>query len=110
MSLRKEVFQAKVLQRLYPAAPKTHDVQDSPSSNGKSTKPPGGVRHQPNDGSGVSVSNAGECRLVRRRKVYTALPRPDDYRPPSTDGSVPQAAVTGSSGPHSQDDGRPALN
>ncbi|XP_072546147.1 uncharacterized protein erich1 [Salminus brasiliensis] len=75
MSFRKEVFQAKVLQRLYPPAaapPSSGQALDSPENPPKpapASKPAGSV---------------GVCDLPAK-KIYTVLPPPEDYRPTSGD-------------------------
>ncbi|XP_053488968.1 glutamate-rich protein 1 [Ictalurus furcatus] len=75
MSLRKEVFQAKVLQRLYPAAREVEKVLEMPVHH------PQGVQLKPSKVTGhVGVP------AVSGRKVYTVLPPPKDYVPASGDG------------------------
>ncbi|XP_017332400.1 glutamate-rich protein 1 isoform X2 [Ictalurus punctatus] len=75
MSLRKEVFQAKVLQRLYPAAREVEKVLETPVHH------PQGVQLKPSKVTGhVGVP------AVSGRKVYTVLPPPKDYVPASGDG------------------------
>ncbi|XP_036449975.1 glutamate-rich protein 1 [Colossoma macropomum] len=75
MSLRKDVFQAKVLQRLYPAAPKAKEMLDSAVHRPKPASAPRRVKVKPNKETG----SAGVSDLVGK-KVYTVLPPPEDYR------------------------------
>ncbi|KAL6478302.1 hypothetical protein MHYP_G00141370 [Metynnis hypsauchen] len=75
MSLRKDVFQAKVLQRLYPAAPKAEEVLDSTAHSPEPASAPRRVKEKPNKETG----SVGVSDLVGK-KVYTVLPPPEDYR------------------------------
>lgn len=78
MAFRKEVFQAKVLQRLYPAAAPKAEVQDSPGGNLDSA-PRTAKLKQNKAAGGVGASS------LPAKKIYTVLPPPEDYRPTSRD-------------------------
>ncbi|KAF4084454.1 hypothetical protein AMELA_G00128820 [Ameiurus melas] len=75
MSLRKDVFQAKVLQRLYPAAREVEKVLETPVHQ------PQGVQLKPS-----KVTGHAGVPAVSGRKVYTVLPPPKDYVPARGDG------------------------
>ncbi|KAK3563447.1 hypothetical protein QTP86_028892 [Hemibagrus guttatus] len=81
MSLRKDVFQAKVLQRLYPARLKVEKAPETPVHHTQAAKSFKGVQVKPSKGPG----HAGVSALSDR-KVYTVLPPPKDYIPASGDG------------------------
>ncbi|KAL7873769.1 hypothetical protein AOLI_G00128400 [Acnodon oligacanthus] len=74
MSFRKDVFQAKVLQRLYPAGPKAEEVLDSTDHSPAPASAPRRVKERPNKETG----SVGVSDLVGK-KVYTVLPPPEDY-------------------------------
>ncbi|KAI4898550.1 hypothetical protein NFI96_023345, partial [Prochilodus magdalenae] len=81
MSFRKDVFQAKVLQRLYPAAPKAQAVVlDGPAHSPEPTAVLRRATVKPNRETG----SIGACDLVGK-KVYTVLPPPENYRLTSGD-------------------------
>ncbi|XP_060788846.1 glutamate-rich protein 1 [Neoarius graeffei] len=82
MALRKEVFQAKVLQRLYPTALKVEKALETPVHQPQPAKHFKGVQLKPSKVTG----HAGES-AVSGRKLYTVLPPPKDYVPASGDGS-----------------------
>ncbi|KAJ0008859.1 hypothetical protein NQD34_016274 [Periophthalmus magnuspinnatus] len=71
MALRKEVFQSKVLQKLYPAAPALQNSADSSSAT--LSKKPTAKRFTPGN------TNAGSTSTPAKR-IYTALPPPADYK------------------------------
>lgn len=76
MARRKEVFESKVLQRLYPAAPK---LEKEPS-------PPRVVEAKKTfvkrKASQEETGDAGKTQIAVNpgRRMYTVLPQPDDYR------------------------------
>ncbi|XP_027030977.2 glutamate-rich protein 1 isoform X2 [Tachysurus fulvidraco] len=76
-----QVFQAKVLQRLYPATPKVEKVPETPVHHPQATKCLKGFQLKPSKVSGHAGLSA-----VSGRKVYTVLPPPKDYIPASGDG------------------------
>ncbi|XP_007257633.3 glutamate-rich protein 1 isoform X2 [Astyanax mexicanus] len=78
MAFRKEVFQAKVLQRLYPAPAPKAEVQDSPGDNLDSASRTAKLKQNKTAGS-VGASS------LPAKKIYTVLPPPEDYRPSSRD-------------------------
>ncbi|XP_051579477.1 glutamate-rich protein 1 [Myxocyprinus asiaticus] len=82
MSLRKEVFQSKVLQRLYPAAQCQSTLQ--PKAEERIPLPPAerleSILHKE---SGVKKSSA-----VQGKKLYTVLPPPEGYLITGGDESV----------------------
>ncbi|XP_026799877.3 glutamate-rich protein 1 [Pangasianodon hypophthalmus] len=82
MSLRKEVFQAKVLQRLYPTTLKVEKVLETPVHDPKAANSFKGFQLKPSKATGYAGAPA-----VSGRKVYTVLPPPKDYVPASEDGS-----------------------
>ncbi|XP_010768657.1 glutamate-rich protein 1 [Notothenia coriiceps] len=77
MASRKEVFQSKVLRRLYPAAPKQQKEPSPPSIvDALSKKKPVKSKASQQDtdaGTTQSADNPG-------RRMYTALPPPADYK------------------------------
>ncbi|XP_058254542.1 glutamate-rich protein 1 isoform X2 [Hemibagrus wyckioides] len=81
MSFRKEVFQAKVLQRLYPARLKVEKAPETPVHHPQAAKSFKGVQVKPSKGPGHA-----EVSGLSGRKVYTVLPPPKDYIPASGDG------------------------
>ncbi|XP_066538244.1 glutamate-rich protein 1 [Hoplias malabaricus] len=101
MSFRKDVFQAKVLQRLYPAAPQVEKVLDSTSVHIPDPAPVSKrVQLKPNIGTG----SVAACGLLGK-KVYTVLPPPEEYRP--TQGDEKSEAISiadGTAGPEHSDD------
>ncbi|XP_062863446.1 glutamate-rich protein 1 [Trichomycterus rosablanca] len=83
MSLRKEVFQAKVLQRLYPAPPNPEKVLDSAVHHPETFKSSNTTKPKTRN----TTANIG-APTSSGRKVYTALPPPQDYVPAHGDGSA----------------------
>lgn len=80
MSLRKEVFQTKVLQRLYPATLKAEKSPKTPVHQPQADKSFKGVQLQPS-----KVTSHARVPAVSGRKVYTVLPPPKDCLPASGD-------------------------
>ncbi|XP_061553233.1 glutamate-rich protein 1 [Phycodurus eques] len=80
MTHRKEVFQSKVLQKLYPAAPKLEKEPSSPSIRVDALLKKKHVKrktsHQDIPHSNPAMtSSAG----IQTRRMYTVLPPPEDY-------------------------------
>ncbi|XP_053365223.1 glutamate-rich protein 1 isoform X1 [Clarias gariepinus] len=74
MSLRKEVFQAKVLQRLYPTTVKVEKALGTPVHSPQGAKLFTDVQLKPS-----KVTGHAEVPAVSSKKVYTVLPPPEDY-------------------------------
>ncbi|XP_043119391.1 glutamate-rich protein 1 isoform X2 [Puntigrus tetrazona] len=85
MSVRKEVFQSKVLQRLYPAAQEQSMLQPAAQEPSILAPVPSVKRPQfiPPKTSGHEKSTA-----VQGKKLYTVLPPPEDYLINSEEDSV----------------------
>ncbi|KAJ0062766.1 hypothetical protein NL108_004376 [Boleophthalmus pectinirostris] len=74
MALRKEVFQAKVLQKLYPAAPaQQRDSSSAPLHTNVLSKKPTVKKIPPGNSSAGSTSTPA-------KRLYTVLPPPADYK------------------------------
>ncbi|XP_051725376.1 glutamate-rich protein 1 [Ctenopharyngodon idella] len=83
MSVRKEVFQSKVLQRLYPAAQKQSVLQHVPQEQSTPVPPIERPQSIPTKKSGNEKSTA-----VQVKKLYTVLPPPEGYLIPSGNDPV----------------------
>ncbi|KAK9959699.1 hypothetical protein ABG768_009805 [Culter alburnus] len=75
MSVRKEVFQSKVLQRLYPAAQKQSVLQHVPQEQSTPVPPAERPQSIPTKKSG----NVKSTSVVQGKKLYTVLPPPEGY-------------------------------
>ncbi|KAL4624086.1 glutamate-rich protein 1 [Arapaima gigas] len=82
MASREEVFQAKVLKKLYPAAPKVREAQSAASDTGAVTK----KTHIQAKAPSSKISD-GAKNGTPQRKLYTVLPPPDGFRT-GNEGSV----------------------
>ncbi|XP_069008022.1 glutamate-rich protein 1 [Embiotoca jacksoni] len=80
MTQRKAVFQSKVLQKLYPAAP-TLVTEDGPARMVEARATKTGVKRE-SPGEDTAFGDAGKTESAANpgRRMYTALPPPADYR------------------------------
>ncbi|XP_077587261.1 uncharacterized protein erich1 isoform X2 [Stigmatopora nigra] len=96
MTHRKEVFQSKVLQKLYPAAPKLEE-KDSSFVNKKHVKRKSTQQDIPNTLTPKAA--------VQNKRMYTVLPPPEDYFAQSMKNvTPPQLESKNSSEGPSEDD------
>ncbi|KAG7226232.1 hypothetical protein INR49_002982 [Caranx melampygus] len=82
MAHRKEVFQSKVLQRLYPAAPKLEKEPSPPCIVEALAKKTCVKRKATQEDTAAVSGDAGKTQTVANpcRRMYTVLPPPADYK------------------------------
>ncbi|XP_030299495.1 glutamate-rich protein 1 [Sparus aurata] len=80
MARRKDVFQSKVLQRLYPAAPKSETKPSPPRTVEALAKQ--NYRKRKTFGQNAAAGDAGKTQSATDpgRRMYTVLPPPADYK------------------------------
>ncbi|XP_030643316.1 glutamate-rich protein 1 [Chanos chanos] len=78
ISNRKEVFQAKVLQKLYRTPSKVEKIQD-PNNTSWTSEPNTKINKKVQPLTGKVTGDGGKPALAGRR-LYTVLPPPDDFR------------------------------
>ncbi|KAK5857196.1 hypothetical protein PBY51_010454 [Eleginops maclovinus] len=81
MARRKEVFQSKVLQRLYPAVPKREKEPSPPSIVDALSKKNHVTSKVSQQDTAIADAGTTQSAVNPGRRVYTALPPPVDYKP-----------------------------
>lgn len=88
MARRKDVFQSKVLQRLYPAAPKLEKEPSPPRITEGLAKKVSVKRKISSAGTITGNEGTTQSAVNPGRRVYTVLPPPADYKHTHTEESI----------------------